>query len=276
MPLARTVTLTILAMLAFAGNSLLCRMALKRTDIDAASFTSTRLISGALVLWLIVRLRGEVIAKAGSWLAAMALVTYAACFAIAYISLSAGVGALLLFGSVQITMIGYGVWTGERLRGLQSAGLFLALAGLIGLLLPGLTTPSLPSSLLMLGAGMAWGIYSLLGKGVANPTQVTAGNFLRAVPFAIALSLITHAQINLDVAGVGYAIASGAIASGMGYTIWYHALPHLQATQAATVQLSVPILAAIAAVPMLHEPMTLRLGLASVAVLGGIALVIRE
>jgi drug/metabolite transporter (DMT)-like permease len=276
MPLARTVTLTILAMLAFAGNSLLCRMALKRTDIDAASFTSTRLISGALVLWLIVRLRGEVIAKAGSWLAALALVTYATCFAIAYISLSAGVGALLLFGSVQITMIGYGVWTGERLRGLQSAGLFLALAGLIGLLLPGLTTPSLPSSLLMLGAGMAWGIYSLLGKGVANPTQVTAGNFLRAVPFAIALSLITHAQINLDVAGVGYAIASGAIASGMGYTIWYHALPHLQATQAATVQLSVPILAAIAAVPMLHEPMTLRLGLASVAVLGGIALVIRE
>jgi drug/metabolite transporter (DMT)-like permease len=276
MPLARTVTLTILAMLAFAGNSLLCRMALKRTDIDAASFTSTRLISGALVLWLIVRLRGEVIAKAGSWLAALALVTYAACFAIAYISLSAGVGALLLFGSVQITMIGYGVWTGERLRGLQSAGLFLALAGLIGLLLPGLTTPSLPSSLLMLGAGMAWGIYSLLGKGVANPTQVTAGNFLRAVPFAIALSLITQAQMALDVAGVGYAIASGAIASGMGYTIWYHALPHLQATQAATVQLSVPILAAIAAVPMLHEPMTLRLGLASVAVLGGIALVIRE
>jgi drug/metabolite transporter (DMT)-like permease len=276
MPLARTVTLTILAMLAFAGNSLLCRMALKRTDIDAASFTSTRLISGALVLWLIVRLRGEVIAKAGSWLAAMALVTYATCFAIAYISLSAGVGALLLFGSVQITMIGYGVWTGERLRGLQSAGLFLALAGLIGLLLPGLTTPSLPSSLLMLGAGMAWGIYSLLGKGVANPTQVTAGNFLRAVPFAIALSLITQAQMALDVAGVGYAIASGAIASGMGYTIWYHALPHLQATQAATVQLSVPILAAIAALPMLHEPMTLRLGLASVAVLGGIALVIRE
>jgi drug/metabolite transporter (DMT)-like permease len=276
MPLARTVTLTILAMLAFAGNSLLCRMALKRTDIDAASFTSTRLISGALVLWLIVRLRGEVIAKAGSWLAALALVTYATCFAIAYISLSAGVGALLLFGSVQITMIGYGVWTGERLRGLQSAGLFLALAGLIGLLLPGLTTPSLPSSLLMLGAGMAWGIYSLLGKGVANPTQVTAGNFLRAVPFAIALSLITQAQMALDVAGVGYAIASGAIASGMGYTIWYHALPHLQATQAATVQLSVPILAAIAAVPMLHEPMTLRLGLASVAVLGGIALVIRE
>ncbi len=276
MPLARTVTLTILAMLAFAGNSLLCRMALKQTDIDAASFTSIRLISGALVLWLIVRLREKMIAQAGSWLAALALVTYAACFAIAYISLSAGVGALLLFGSVQITMIGYGVWTGERLRGLQSAGLFLALAGLIGLLLPGLTTPSLPSSLLMLGAGVAWGIYSLLGKGVANPTQVTAGNFLRAVPFAIALSLITHAQITLDVAGVGYAIASGAIASGIGYTIWYHALPHLQATQAATVQLSVPILAAIAAVPMLHEPMTLRLGLASVAVLGGIALVIRE
>lgn len=274
MPHARTVTLTILAMLAFAGNSLLCRMALNHTGIDAASFTSIRLISGALVLWLIVRLRGETIAKAGSWLATLALVVYAACFAIAYVSLSAGTGALLLFGSVQITMIGYGLWTGERLRRSEGMGLLLALAGLIGLLLPGLATPPLPGSLLMLGAGIAWGLYSILGKGVTNPIQATAGNFLRAVPFALGLSLFTQANIALDLEGIGYAIASGAIASGMGYAIWYHALPGLKATQAATAQLSVPILAAIAAIPLLHEPMTLRLGLAAISILGGITLAI--
>ncbi|MBE9001389.1 DMT family transporter [Nostoc sp. LEGE 12447] len=276
MPPPRTLILTILAMLAFASNSLLCRMALKHTNIDAASFTSIRLISGALVLWLIVRLRGETIAKAGSWFASLALISYAACFAIAYVSLSAGTGALLLFGSVQITMISYGLWMGERLRWSQSMGLILALAGLIGLLLPGVTTPPLPSSLLMLCAGMSWGIYSLLGKGVANPTQVTASNFLRAVPFAIALSLFTYPQITLDLTGVGYAIAAGAIASGMGYAIWYHALPGLQVTQAAVVQLSVPILAALVAIPLLQEPMTLRLGLAAITVLGGIALVIGQ
>jgi drug/metabolite transporter (DMT)-like permease len=263
-------------MLAFASNSLLCRLALKHTSIDAASFTSWRLLSGALVLWLIVRLRGETKAKAGSWRAAMALFAYAACFALAYVSLPAGTGALLLFGSVQITMIGYGWWKGERLRRLQSIGLILALAGLIGLLLPGLTAPPLPGSLLMLVAGVAWGIYSLLGKGTANPIQATAGNFLRAVPLAIGLSAATYPQMTLDVPGVGYAIASGAIASGIGYAIWYRALPHLQATQAATVQLSVPILAAVGAILFLHEPMTLRLGIATVAVISGIALVIKQ
>ncbi len=280
----RTLILTILAMIAFAGNSLLCRMALKYTNIDAASFTLIRLISGALVLWLIVRLRGELLlpgsrlanAKAGSWLSALALVTYAACFAIAYASLSAGAGALLLFGSVQITMIGYGLWTGERLRRTQVLGLLLALAGLIGLLLPGLTTPPLPDSLLMLGAGIAWGLYSILGRGVTHPLQATAGNFSRAVPVALGLRLLTQPTIALDLAGIGYAIASGAIASGIGYAIWYYALPGLKATQAATVQLSVPILAAIGAIPLLHEPMTLRLGLTAIAVLGGIALVIRQ
>lgn len=264
------------AMLAFAGNSLLCRMALKHTSINAASFTSLRLISGALVLWLIVRLRGGTNAKAGSWLAAMALFAYAACFAIAYVSLPAGTGALLLFGSVQITMISYGIWRGERLKRLQSIGLILALAGLIGLLLPGLTTPPLQSSLLMLIAGVAWGIYSLLGKGATNPTQVTASNFLRAVPLAIGLTGFTYPQMTLDLPGVGYAIASGAITSGIGYAIWYQALPHIQATQAATVQLSVPILAAIGAILFLHESMTLRLGIAAIGVLSGIALVIKQ
>ncbi len=272
----RIMLLTVLAMLAFAGNSLLCRMALKHTDIDAVSFTSIRLTSGALMLWLIVWWRGERIGMRGSWFASLALFTYAVCFSIAYISLSAGTGALLLFGSVQITMIGYGLWIGERLHLPQILGLILALAGLIGLLLPGLTTPPLTSSLLMLGAGSAWGIYSLLGKGATNPIQATANNFLRAVPLAIGLSVFTYSQIRVDLAGIGYAIASGAIASGMGYAIWYYALPNLKATQAAAVQLSVPVLAALIAIPLLQEPMTLRLGLAAIAVLSGIALVIAQ
>ncbi|MBF2046992.1 MAG: DMT family transporter [Elainella sp. C42_A2020_010] len=270
----RTLCLTTLAMVAFAGNSLLCRIALKHTDIDATSFTAIRLIAGALMLGLIIHLRGGRISKGGSWSSALALFTYAACFSIAYISLSAGVGALLLFGAVQITMIGYGLWVGERLRGMQVMGLLIALAGLVGLLLPGLSTPPLQGAVLMLVAGTAWGIYSLLGKGVANPIQSTGGNFLRAVPFAIILSLIFRPAISFDCAGVLYAICSGAIASGVGYAIWYHALPKLKATQAAIVQLSVPIIAAVGAILVLNEAMTLRLGLASVAVLGGIALVI--
>jgi drug/metabolite transporter (DMT)-like permease len=251
-------------------------MALKYTSIDAASFTSIRLLAGALILWLIVRQRGGTIGKAGSRLAPLALFVYAACFSMAYVSLSAGTGALLLFGSVQITMISYGLWTGERLQWSQTLGLILALVGLIALLLPGLTTPPLISSLLMLGSGVAWGIYSLLGKGATNPIQATASNFLGAVPFAIGLSAFTYSHIRLDLVGSSYAIASGVITSGMGYAIWYYALPSLKATQAAVVQLSVPVLAALIAIPLLQEPMTLRLGLAAFTVLSGIALVISQ
>ena len=276
MPLVRITLLTSLAMLAFAGNSLLCRMALKHTEIDAASFTSIRLLSGAIALWLIVQLQGGAIAKAGRWSAAFALFVYAACFSIAYISLPAGTGALLLFGAVQVTMIGYGLYSGERLQMLQSLGLLLALAGLVGLLLPGLSAPPWQGSVLMLGAGIAWGVYSLLGKRVKNPTQATAGNFLRAVPFTLGFSLIYLPNLSWDSAGIFYAVASGAIASGIGYAIWYRALPDLQATQAATVQLSVPILAAVGAILFLSEPMTLRLGLAAIAILGGISLVIGQ
>lgn len=269
----RTLILTISAMLAFAGNSLLCRMALKHTAIDATSFTSIRLISGALMLWLIIRLRGGVISNAGSWRSALALFTYAACFSIAYTTMPAGSGALLLFGAVQITMISYGLLTGERLRGWQVIGFMIALVGLVGLLLPGLAAPSLSSSVLMLGAGLSWGMYSLLGKGVDNPILITGGNFLRAVPLAIAFSLITCSDISLDSAGIGYAVCSGALTSAVGYAIWYTALPRLKAIQAATVQLSVPILTAVGAIIFLNEPMTPRLGLSSVAVLGGVALV---
>ena len=276
MSYARLTALTSLAMIAFAGNSLLCRIALKHTGIDAASFTTIRLISGAVMLWLVVRMRHGTYAGGGSWLSASALFAYAAGFSFAYVSLPAATGALLLFGAVQATMIGYGVWAGERLLKLQLVGLVLALGGLVGLLLPGLSAPPLYGSVLMLGAGVAWGIYSLRGKGAGDPTRVTAGNFLRAVPIAVALSIIMSDGSSLDTAGFCYAVSSGALASGIGYAIWYTALPSLKAANAATVQLSVPVIAALAAVVILGEPITLRLVLASVAILGGIALVILE
>jgi drug/metabolite transporter (DMT)-like permease len=273
---ARIFILTSLAMLAFAGNSLLCRMALKSTGIDAASFTSIRLISAALTLWLVVRLTSKTNSGKGNWPSAIALFAYAAGFSFAYINLTAATGALLLFGAVQTTMIGYGMWRGERLLNLQLLGLALALGGLVGLTLPGLSAPPLVSSLLMIGAGAAWGVYSLRGKGAGDPTLVTAGNFLRTVPITIALSLLMITHIAWDSAGIWYAIMSGALTSGIGYAIWYKALPALKATQAATVQLSVPVIAAIGGIILLGEPLTLRLVLASIAIISGIALVILE
>ena len=273
---ARIVALTSLAMIAFAGNSLLCRVALKDTGIDAASFTAIRLISGALILGLVVRARSGTHVGQGNWLSAFALFTYAAGFSFAYVSLPAATGALLLFGAVQATMIGYGIWAGERLLKLQILGLALALGGLIGLLLPGLSAPPLAGSLLMLLAGVAWGIYSLRGKGAGDPTRVTAGNFLRAVPIAAVLSVVMLKDASVDGAGFWYAVASGALASGLGYAIWYTALPGLKATNAATVQLSVPVIAALGGIAFLGEPISLRLALASAAILGGIALVILQ
>jgi len=276
MPRARTLALTSLAMLAFAGNSLLCRVALKHTSIDPASFTTIRLLSGALTLWLVVRARRGTAAGEGNWLSALALFAYAAGFSFAYVSLPAATGALLLFGAVQATMIGHGIWTGERLEPMQLVGLALAFGGLVGLLLPGLSAPPLVGSVFMLGAGIAWGIYSLRGKGAGDPTRVTAGNFLRAVPIAIALSAIMLHGAHPDPAGIGYAVLSGALASGIGYAIWYTALPGLKATHASIVQLSVPVIAAAGGIAFLGEALTLRLVLASVAILGGIALVILE
>ena len=273
---ARLVALTSLAMVAFAGNSLLCRVALRDTRIDAASFTTTRLVSGAVTLWLVARMSRGTRAGRGNWLSAFALFGYAAGFSFAYVSLPAATGALLLFGAVQATMIGYAIWAGERLLRLQLVGLVLALGGLTGLLLPGLSAPPLPGSLLMFGAGVAWGIYSLRGRGVGDPTKVTAGNFMRAVPIAALLSVLMHHGTSLDTAGFWCAVSSGALASGIGYIMWYSALPALKATSAATVQLSVPVIAALGAVPFLGESITLRLVLASVAILGGIALVILQ
>ena len=273
---ARIILLTSLAMLAFASNSLLCRVALKHTGIDAASFTTIRLTSGALMLWLVVRIRNGAQTGGGNWLSASALFVYAAGFSFAYISLPAATGALLLFGAVQTTMIGYGIWSGERLLRLQLVGLILAFGGLVGLLLPGLSAPPLYGSVLMLGAGVAWGIYSLRGRGLGDPTRVTAGNFLRTAPIAATMSLLMINGTSLNNIGFWYAVASGALASGIGYAVWYTALPRLKATHAATVQLSVPVIAALGGIVFLREPLSLRLILASMAILGGIALVILE
>lgn len=277
---AKIIALTTIAMLAFAGNSLLCRLALQQTAIDAASFTTIRLIAGALALGLIAWFRrsGNLgkNGQNGSWLSAFALFFYATAFSFAYASLSAATGALLLFGAVQATMIIFGIWHGERFRTMQITGLLLAVAGLVGLLLPGLSAPPLWGAVLMISSGIAWGVYSLRGKGAGDPTAVTAGNFLRALPFALVLSMLFFRNMNIDTAGVAYAITSGALTSGIGYAIWYTALPSLKATHAATVQLSVPVIAALGGIVFLGEGLTLRLILASIAILGGIALVIFE
>jgi drug/metabolite transporter (DMT)-like permease len=272
----RIILLTALAMLAFAANSLLCRLALKNAGVDAATFTLVRIVSAALALRLIMRASGGPRGIAGNWYSALALFVYASGFSFAYLSLPAGTGALLLFGSVQATMIGYGLWKGERLRIWQWAGLVLAMGGLIGLVLPGISAPPLQSSLLMLGAGVAWGIYSLRGRSAANPTTTTTGNFLRAVPFAVALSLLMHPELAFERSGLAYAILSGALTSGVGYVVWYAALKELKAATAATVQLSVPAIAAMGGIALLGEPLTLRLLISSIVILGGIALVVTK
>jgi drug/metabolite transporter (DMT)-like permease len=269
----RVFAVTLLAMLAFAGNSVLCRLALSRTLTDPTSFTAIRLLSGAFFLWLVVKLRGATRLGGGHWLSALALLVYALGFSLAYVGLSAATGALLLFGAVQATMLGVGLVRGERLNLKQIAGVLLALGGLIALLLPGLAAPPLRSAALMISAGVAWGVYSLRGRGAGDSTQVTAGNFLLAAPAALLLCLVVpHAA--LDQRGVACAVVSGALASGLGYTLWYSVLPSLKSTVAAVVQLSVPVIATLSGSILLDESITRRVMLASGAILGGIALVV--
>ena len=285
MTASRLLSLTTLAMLAFAGNSVLCRLALKQTSIDPASFTTIRLVSGALVLLVLASVRGR--AKTGAccdrygnrsvdgyWRSTLVLFLYASTFSFAYVSLPTGTGALLLFGAVQLTMIAAGWFFGERLTLRQVGGLALALSGLVVMLLPGLSAPPLVGTLLMLLAGVAWGAYCLLGRRVADPMAATAGNFLRAALFSLALSLALTAHVRLDASGVLYAVLSGALTSGIGYVVWYAALRELTATRAASVQLAVPVLAAVGGTIFLNEPITLRLMISCVAILGGIALVV--
>lgn len=267
---------TALAMLAFAANSLLCRIALKLTAIDAASFSSVRIMSGAMMLWLLMIMRGKNPARQGSWLSAFALFMYASAFSFAYISLSAGTGTLLLFGAVQVTMILAGFVAGERLGMMQGAGLIAALAGLVMLVLPGVQTPTPVASVLMLLSGIAWGMYSLFGRGVADAVMATAGNFLRAVPMALALSLLTLPWLRLDANGVLYAVISGALASGLGYVIWYRVLREMSAITASIAQLGAPVIAAAGGIILPDEALSLNLLFASALILGGIGLVLRK
>jgi len=266
--------LTLLSMLAFAANSLLCRVALKSDAIDPASFAAIRLASGAVMLVVVMRLRGVSSTKSGGWLPAFWLAGYAATFSFAYVSLPAGVGALLLFGSVQATMVGTSLWRGERLSARQWLGLVVAMGGLVALLLPGLSAPPLGSAVLMMAAGVGWGAYSLHGKKSLNAGATTAGNFLRSVPFAVLLVVVRVTQLSVSSTGVAYAVCSGAITSGLGYIVWYTVLPHLRSSAAATVQLSVPLLAAIGGTLLLGEAWTQRLSWTGLAILGGIALVV--
>ncbi len=273
---ARTAALTAVAMLAFAGNSLLCREALAAGEIDAGTFTAVRLASGAAVLALLAA--GRHPQRAGTWRSAAALFAYAAPFSYAYLELGAGTGALILFAVVQATMIGWGIARGDRPRPLVWLGLLLALAGLVYLTLPGVRAPDPAAAALMTLAGIAWGIYSLRGRGSRDPLTTTAGNFLRSLPLAAALIAIVLATHSSHATPRGHllAAASGALASGLGYSLWYAALRNLSATRAAIIQLIVPVLAATGGIALLHEPFTPRLAIAATAILGGITLALRR
>jgi drug/metabolite transporter (DMT)-like permease len=273
---ARTAGLTLAAMVAFAANSLLCRAALDGGLVDATSFTSLRLIGGALALVPLARLRGTSGARGGSWLSAAALFAYALGFSLGYLSIPAGAGALLLMGAVQITMLGGGLLAGEHPRPREWLGLGLSLAGLVALTRPGLAQPDPLGAALMIAAGAAWGLYSLRGRGAGDPLSVNAVNFARSVPLALlgsAVGLAMHSPY-LTPIGVSLALASGAVTSGLGYAVWYAALRGLSAMRGAIVQLGVPPLTAAGGVLLLGEPLTARLVVAGAMILGGIALAI--
>lgn len=275
MKLSHVISLTTLALIAFAGNSVLCRAALTTTNIDAATFTSLRLVSGALTLTLILTLTPHKPSGKGSWLAAIALFVYAISFSLSYQYLSAADGALILFSFVQLTMLGYSIYQGDPIKSSQTLGLIITFTGLIILLFPDLSSPSIQGILLMAISGIAWGIYTLKGKTAGEPIRANASNFMRASLLALLLSSIWHPSINsqLDPSGVLYAIASGALMSGIGYAIWYSVQPALSAITAATIQLSVPAITAFGAVLFLSEPISWHLIISGSIILGGIALV---
>lgn len=272
-PASRLFLFTSLALLAFAGNSLLCRFALRGGHADPAAFTLIRLASGAAALWVVLKVR-RVERIGGSWPSALALFVYAIAFSFAYVGLSAGTGALLLFGAVQASMLLLGLMRGERPGAVQGIGLAFAVAGLVYLVLPGLEAPEPAGAALMIIAGVAWGVYSLRGRRAGDPVAATAGNFLRATPLAILATLFAVSRLEVDAMGWALALASGVITSGLGYVIWYAALKDLSATRAAVVQLSVPVIAAFGGVLLLSETLTQRLVLASCVILGGVALAI--
>jgi drug/metabolite transporter (DMT)-like permease len=273
----RTAVCAAAALACFAGNSLLCRMALASGQIDAASFTAVRLASGAALLALLAGGR-RAPRGAGAWVAGGALFLYAAPFSVAYLQLGAATGALILFAVVQATMIGWGLLRGERPSAGAWTGFAIAIGGLIALLLPGVSAPPLAGAAAMAAAGIAWGVYSLRGRRSAGDARaVSAANFLATLPLAavfVAAWALTH-DLHLTARGAALAAISGALASGLGYALWYAALRGLSATRAAILQLTVPVLATAAAVVWLHEPLTARFVLSGMAILGGVGLVIR-
>ncbi|WP_300379893.1 DMT family transporter [Henriciella sp.] len=269
----RTFLLTALAMTAFAANSVLARLAMVESETGPWTFTLIRLVSGALMLALIVSPRQAV--RTGSWLSGLALTVYAGAFSIAYLTLATGTGALILFALVQLTMIGWGLVSGERPGPARWIGLAMAFGGLVWLMLPGLDAPPLAGAALMASAGIAWGVYSLRGRGGTKPTASTAGNFLRAGIMATAMSLpvfLIAPEATPDIEGLVYALLSGAVTSGLGYAIWYTALKGLSASLAGIAQLSVPAIAALGGVVFLAEPLTPRFLLATALILSGVAI----
>ena len=265
-----------MALIAFAANSVLCRLALGDYAIDASSFTIIRLLSGTVVLLIIIGVTQNVtgVSAKGSWTASFMLFLYAITFSFAYISLDTGTGALILFGSVQITMILLSLISGTRLHFTEWAGVTIAFTGFVYLILPGVTTPSMIGFLLMTVAGVAWGIYTLKGRGSKSPLMDTACNFLRTTPLVILLTIITINNAHYSSEGILLALLSGGITSGIGYTIWYIALGSLSSTQAAVLQLSVPVIAAFGGVIFVSEVITFRLSVSATMVLGGILMVV--
>lgn len=286
----KVAALTVLALIAFALNSILCRLALRGEEADAAGFTAVRLISGAAILVAISYFVGKLKTtsygtannpeshipdpKSAGWLSAVYLFAYAICFSLAYLNLTAGTGALILFGSVQLTMVAVSISRGDFPNALEWLGLVAAVGGLVYLVLPALESPPLNSSLLMAVAGAAWGFYSLRGRGSSNPTRDTAGNFVRTLPFALIAAAVFWPNLKLTSYGASLAVISGAVTSGIGYAIWYTALRDLTATRAAVVQLAVPVIAAAIGVVFLAETASSRLVIATALILGGIGLTI--
>jgi drug/metabolite transporter (DMT)-like permease len=270
-----TAAYTAFALVAFAASSILCRLALRDGAIDAATFSTIRLVSGAAALVLVAGLsRGAGAGAQGSWTSAALLALYAVPFSFAYNDLSAGTGALILLGSVQVTMLTVALARGERPHVLQWIGLAAAVAGLVFFVFPGLTAPPPLAAVLMTVAGMAWGLYSWRGRVASNPLAHTAGNFVRSVPFVVAVSLVSWQGAHTATRGVLLSIASGAVTSGLGYVVWYATLRGLTGTQAAVVQLSVPLIAAAGGILLLAETISARLVVSTVVVLGGVALAI--
>jgi len=274
--LLKTSLLTGMALIAFAANSVLCRLALGNEAIDAPSFTGIRLLSGTITLFIILTIKGSnkgTLSK-GSWTAGLMLFLYAITFSYAYLSVDTGTGALILFGSVQITMIMLSLVSGTRLHLIEWSGVIIAFTGFIYLILPDITTPSVNGFVLMTVSGMSWGIYTLKGRGSKNPLMDTSYNFLRTIPFVALLAIFTTQNMSYSFEGIILALISGAITSGVGYTIWYIALGGLSSTQAAVLQLSVPVIAAIGGVVFVSEEITIRLIISATIVLSGILMVV--